>query len=92
MEARLLVVVLVLPFLGIFVYATWHEYNRYKREGPSRYGLTYDPETNSTHAGPIADGDESFDPSDYLSEPGATGTDTDPDHPTEDDNEQDNRS
>ncbi|GAW33387.1 hypothetical protein RA2_00423 [Roseovarius sp. A-2] len=91
MDARLIVVFLLLPFVAIFVYATWSEYSRFKREGRAEYGLTYDPETNTTHIGAIAEDEESYDPEDYTPGDG-DGEDTahvkpDPADP----NEQDSR-
>lgn len=65
MEARLIVFVLLTPFVLVFIYAAWHEYSRYKRDGPSSYGLTYDPDTNSTHVGALPDDEEGFDPDDF---------------------------
>jgi len=74
LEARSLVALLLLPFVGVFIYATWSEYKRFKREGRSEYGLTYDPETNTTHVGTIAEDEESFDPEDYVPEHSDTDT------------------
>jgi len=79
LEARSLVALLLLPFVGVFIYATWSECKRFKREGRSEYGLTYDPETNTTHVGTIAEDEESFDPEDYVPEQ------TDADTPAETD-------
>ena len=62
MSASALAFVILTPFAGIFAYATWHEYRRYKDEGSSSYGLTYDPETNTTHVGAMAEDEESYDP------------------------------
>ena len=80
MEARLIVAFLLLPFVGVFTYATWSEYRRFKREGRSEYGLTYDPETNTTHVGAIAEDDQGYDPEDYTPGDGdENGDDTQPD-------------
>jgi len=89
LEARTLVILLLLPFVGVFIYATWSEYKRFKRDGRSEYGLTYDPETNTTHVGTIAEDEQSFDPEDYTPGDGddTAGTDAD----TADLNEQDIR-
>lgn len=76
MDARLIVVFLLLPFVAVFVYATWSEYSRFKREGRAEYGLTYDPETNTTHVGAIAEDEESYDPDDYTPGEGDDGEDT----------------
>jgi hypothetical protein len=65
MSASTLAFLILLPFVAIFAYATWHEYRRYKQEGPSSYGLTYDPETNTTVVGAIPEGEDSFDPDDF---------------------------
>ena len=66
MSASTLALVIVTPFLAIFAYATWHEYKRYKAEGPNSYGLTYDPETNTTVVGAVAEDEESYDPADFV--------------------------
>ena len=62
MEPRLAVIFLLAPFVLVFLYAAWHERARFKREGPSSYGLTYDPETNTTHVGALPDEEDSYDP------------------------------
>ena len=66
MSASALALVILTPFLAIFAYATWHEYMRYKDEGSSSYGLTYDPETNTTHVGAMAEDEESYDPEEFI--------------------------
>ncbi|WP_300441391.1 hypothetical protein [uncultured Mameliella sp.] len=94
MPIGVVVPLLLLPFLAIFVYAAWHEYRRFRKEGRSTYGLTYDPESNTTFVGAIPDSGDSYDPGDYDPEntgsedgpDGAWADDTDKDH-----NEQDNR-
>jgi len=65
MSASTLALLILTPFVAIFAYATWHEYRRYKQEGPSSYGLTYDPETNTTVVGAIPEGEDGFDPDDF---------------------------
>ena len=55
----------LLPFLGVFVYAAWHEYSRFRTEGKSTYGLTYDPETNTTFVGAIPEREDSYDPEEF---------------------------
>lgn len=62
MAGSSLALLLLVPAAGVFVYAGWKEYRRYRADGPSSYGLTYDPETNTTHVGPLADGDDGYDP------------------------------
>ncbi|MCW8842561.1 MAG: hypothetical protein OQK00_04000 [Rhodobacteraceae bacterium] len=49
MFARLPIFLLLSPFALVFLYAAWHEIGRFKREGMSSYGLSYDPETDSTY-------------------------------------------
>ncbi|MEI4232064.1 hypothetical protein [Roseovarius sp. D22-M7] len=65
MEARYVALLILVPFAFVFAYATWHEYKRFKAEGRSSYGLTYDPETNTTHVGPIPEDEEAYDLDDY---------------------------
>ncbi len=63
--ARLPSLLLLLPFALVFVYAAWHEYSRYKRDGASSYGLNYDPETNSTYVTALSEDEEHFDVEDF---------------------------
>ncbi|MFD1342583.1 hypothetical protein [Litorisediminicola beolgyonensis] len=65
MRVELLALLLLLPAIGVFIYAAIHEYRRYKSEGSATYGLVYDEETGTTHVTGIAEGEESFDPSDF---------------------------
>lgn len=65
MEARYLALLILVPFAVVFAYCTWHEYKRYKAEGRSSYGLSYDPETNTTHVGAIPKDEEGFDPDNF---------------------------
>ncbi|GGH25686.1 hypothetical protein SAMN05444007_103197 [Cribrihabitans marinus] len=65
MEATTLAVLILLPAVGVFAYAGWFEYRRWKQEGPKSYGLTYDPETNTTHVGALAEGEDGFDPEEF---------------------------
>jgi hypothetical protein len=65
MEGSTIALLLLLPAAAVFVYAGWREYRRYRSEGPSNYGLTYDPETNTTHVGPLPEGEESYDPDEF---------------------------
>ena len=60
MFARLPSILLLTPFVLVFLYAAWHEYNRFKRDGASSYGLNYDPETNSTYVTALADDEDHF--------------------------------
>jgi len=101
-SASTLAFVILTPFVGVFVYATWHEYRRYKEEGSSSYGLSYDPETNTTHVGAMAEDEESYDPDafepDLLETEAAeadaesgTGRPTDTDHADADDSNKDSR-
>ncbi|MBE0413313.1 hypothetical protein [Yoonia sp.] len=68
METRFIVLLIIAPFALTFIYAIWHEYRRYKREGASSYGLTYDPETNTTHVGTLEDDADGFDPEEFNPE------------------------
>jgi len=92
MDARTIVFFLLAPFVLVFVYAAWHEYSRYKREGPSSYGLTYDPDTNSTHVGALPEDDDGFDPEHFDPEDTPTAEQTDSDAPDHDTNAQDIKS
>ncbi len=92
MEARLIVFVLLSPFVLVFIYAAWHEYRRFKREGPSSYGLTYDPETNSTHVGVLPEDDDGFDPEAFDPEDTPTTGQTASDASDEDTKAQDTKS
>jgi len=65
MEARYVALLILVPFAVIFAYCTWYEYRRFKTEGRSSYGLSYDPETNTTHVGAIPEDEEGFDPDDF---------------------------
>jgi len=67
-QAQAIAFLIIVPFVAIFVYAGWHEYKRYKSEGKSAYGLTYDPETNTTHVGAIPDEEDSYDPEEFEPE------------------------
>ncbi len=64
MELRLIVIILLLPFAIIFVYTMWHEFRRYRRDGSAEYGLSYDPETNSTHVTILSEDETGYDPDD----------------------------
>jgi len=65
MEARYVALLILVPFAVIFVYCTWHEYRRFRSKGRSIYGLSYDPETNTTHVGALPEDEESFDLDDF---------------------------
>jgi hypothetical protein len=67
-EAQYIAFIILVPFVAVFIYATWQEYKRYKAEGSSSYGLTYNPETNTTHVGALPEDEESFDPEEYEPE------------------------
>jgi hypothetical protein len=99
MEASYVALLILVPFVAVFAYATWHEYRRFKHEGRNTYGLTYDPETNTTHVDALPEDDDGFDPEDFNPEdgfgresgedPDTTAQDTD--DPNADDQSQDNR-
>lgn len=106
MNLSFAVFLLMLPFLGIVVYASWHEYDRFKRDGKANYGLTYDPETNTTFVAAIPEGEDSydldeFDPTESETAQDVAEEDRDPDldpdtektaQANPDDTEQDKRS
>ncbi len=78
MDIHPLAFLLLLPFIGVFGYAAWHEIGRYRSEGRSTYGLSYDPETNTTYVSALSDEDEGFDPETYEPEAGDSAADDDP--------------
>ncbi|WP_196780456.1 hypothetical protein [Roseovarius gahaiensis] len=92
MDVRTIVFFLLTPFVLVFIYAAWHEYGRFKREGPSSYGLTYDPETNTTHVGALPDDDDGFDPEDFDPEDTPDAEQTASDASDQDTNAQDIKS
>ncbi len=65
MAPQLIAILLVVPFLLIFIYAGIHEYRRYKSKGSAKYGLSYDEETGTTHVTGIAEDEEGYDPEDF---------------------------
>lgn len=79
METRYIVLLIIAPFALTFFYAIWHEYRRYKREGASSYGLTYDATTNTTHVGALPEDNEGYDPEGFNPDdtPDAEQSDTD---------------
>ncbi len=99
MEARYVALLILVPFVAVFAYATWHEYRRFKHEGRSTYGLTYDPETNTTHVNALPEDEDGFDPRQFNPEDGfgdEAGEDlqaraNDTDELNEDDKTQDGR-
>lgn len=99
MAARYLALLILLPFTALFVYATWHEYKRFKSEGRSSYGLSYDPETNTTTVGAMAQNEESYDLDAFDADLRETGADdrstetasADTENPDADDKPQDTR-
>ena len=65
MEGRTIALALVVPAAAVFVWAGWREFRRFRAEGPSSYGLTYDPDTNTTHVGPLPEGESGYDPEEF---------------------------
>lgn len=70
MDARLIAVLLILPFGAVFIYAAIHEFRRYKSQGTAKYGLVYDEHTGTTHLTGIPTDEDGydhteFDPSDH---------------------------
>ncbi|SEM06464.1 hypothetical protein SAMN05443999_11228 [Roseovarius azorensis] len=62
MEPRLLVALILLPFVVIFGYTMWHELRRFKRDGRAEYGLSYDAETDTTHVTLLGEDETGYDP------------------------------
>ncbi|MDZ7708906.1 MAG: hypothetical protein U5K36_01330 [Roseovarius sp.] len=63
MTASSLALVILTPFVVIFVYSGWHEWKRARdSDGPDNYGLAYDPETDSTHVTLLDEGETGYDP------------------------------
>lgn len=65
MEAQVIALVILSPFVLAFVYAGIHEYRRYKSDGSANYGLVYDEDTGTTYVSAIAEGEESYDPDEF---------------------------
>lgn len=65
MDAKLIALLILLPFALVFIYAGFHEYRRYKSEGRASYGLIYDEETGTTHVGGIGEDEEGYDPEEF---------------------------
>ena len=62
MPTGALPLLLLSPFIVLFIYAGWHEMRRMRRDGHSNYGLAYDPETETTHVTLLNEGETGFDP------------------------------
>lgn len=82
MDSRLLAGLILLPFLVVFVYATWTEMKRWKSEGRAQYGLTYDEETGTSHVTALDEDDDGFDPETY--DPDAANEQRDDTEPSDD--------
>ena len=65
MAPQLIALIIVTPFILIFIYAGYHEYRRYKIEGRATYGLMFDEETGTSHVTGIADHEDAYDPDDF---------------------------
>lgn len=65
MKLQLIPLLILAPFVVCFVYATIHEYLRYKSDGRATYGLVYDEESGTTHVTGIGEGEEAYDPEDF---------------------------
>ena len=81
MDAKLIALLILLPFALVFIYAGLHEYRRYKSSGRANYGLIYDEETGTTHVGGIAEDEEGYDPEDFdpsEQNDGRNGTESEP--------------
>ncbi|OCW58674.1 hypothetical protein [Hoeflea olei] len=83
MTGQLLAILLVLPFALMFLYAGFHEFQRYKAEGRAKYGLVFNEETGTTHVTGIPEHEDGYDPAEF--DPGAFNErDTDGDDAAED--------
>jgi hypothetical protein len=85
MDGSIIALVLVVPAAAVFVWAGWREVRRFRADGPSNYGLTYDPETNTTHVGPLSEGEESYDPDTFEPVNAAAPDEDTPEGEAEDD-------
>jgi hypothetical protein len=65
MEAHVIGLMILVPFVLVFAYAGIHEYLRYKSEGSATYGLVYDEDTGTTYVSGVSEEDEAFDPETY---------------------------
>lgn len=65
MEARLIAVLILMPFAFAFLYAGIHEFLRFRSEGRATYGLVFNEETGTTHVTGIAEGEDAFDPDEF---------------------------
>lgn len=63
--------VILAPFTAVFVYAAWHEWRRARKDGHSNYGLSYDPETDTTHVTLLDEGETGYHPGTDGSSAGA---------------------
>lgn len=79
MEPQLIALLILLPFIFVFVYAGIQEYRRYKSQGRATYGLVYDEETGATHVTEIPEGEEGYNPDDF--DPSAANSPEDADDP-----------
>ena len=89
MDARLLAAIILSPFIIVFFYAVFHELRRYKSEGRSQYGLTFNEETGTSHVGALAEDQSAFDPDTYdpseYNDPDLADSEQGVEEPTEDD-------
>jgi hypothetical protein len=65
MDAQIIALIIIVPFILVFLYAGFHEYRRYTAQGRATYGLVYNEETGTTHVGGISEDEESYDPESY---------------------------
>lgn len=78
MASHPLALLLLTPFVVIFVYAGWHEWRRARVDGHSNYGLAYDPETETTHVTLLDAGEAGYDPETDSPDTEAEQVDTKP--------------
>jgi len=62
MSGSSLALLILAPFVVIFAYAGWREWQRARADGHSNYGLAYDPETETTHVTLLDEGETGYDP------------------------------
>ncbi|WP_342768196.1 hypothetical protein [Rhodovulum viride] len=64
-DAHLLAVLILSPFVVAFLYAGIHEYLRFRSEGRASYGLVFDEETGTSYVTGIGEDQEGFDPEEF---------------------------
>lgn len=65
MKAELIPMLMLVPFMLLFIYAGVREYQRFKSEGRAKYGLVFNEETGTSHVTGIAQDQEGYDPTEF---------------------------